>query len=75
MNLMPIYEFVCKECCSRFEALVRLGAEGTVSCPECRSVGVQKRISSFGIGGGGSRLKTAVASCTSCSSKSCSTCR
>ncbi|HUU37699.1 MAG TPA: zinc ribbon domain-containing protein [Candidatus Desulfaltia sp.] len=71
---MPIYEFVCQKCGHHFEALVRLGGEEGVSCPECRSSAVQKLFSSFGIGGGGSRLKTASSSCPSCSSKSCSTC-
>ncbi|MFZ2054171.1 MAG: zinc ribbon domain-containing protein [Candidatus Aminicenantales bacterium] len=71
---MPIYEFICQKCGHQFEALVPLGGEKGVSCPECRNSGVQKLFSSFGIGGGGSRLKTASSSCTSCSSKSCSTC-
>ncbi len=45
-----------------------------VTCPECGAAEVQKRISAFGIGGGASRIKTASSSCTTCSTKSCSTC-
>jgi putative FmdB family regulatory protein len=71
---MPIYEFVCRKCGRRFESLVRLGGEKEVACPECGAADVQKLLSSFGIGGGGSRLKTASSSCTTCSTKSCSTC-
>lgn len=71
---MPIYEFVCGKCGREFETLVRLGGEKGVCCPECGSADVQKLISAFGIGGGSSRLKTASSSCTTCSSKSCSTC-
>jgi putative FmdB family regulatory protein len=72
---MPIYEFVCDDCGCRFEALVRLGGEKTVTCRSCGSARIVKQTSSFGIGGGQSRLKQSSAGCTSCSSKSCSTCR
>ncbi len=71
---MPIYEFSCRKCSHCFEALVRLGGESAVTCPACHSPEVQKLYSSFGIGGGGSRLKAASSSCTSCSTKSCTTC-
>jgi putative FmdB family regulatory protein len=71
---MPIYEFICGKCGRKFETLVRLGGEKGVCCPECGSAAVQKLLSAFGIGGGSSRLKTATSSCTTCSSKSCSTC-
>jgi putative FmdB family regulatory protein len=33
---MPIYEFECEECGSRFEELVEAGAEG-IACPACGS--------------------------------------
>ncbi|MDH7511584.1 MAG: zinc ribbon domain-containing protein [Clostridiales bacterium] len=80
---MPIYEFVCKKCCRHFEALVRMGGEKDVACPDCGSAEIQKLYSTFGIGGGTSRSSTSSASasasgssaCSSCSSKSCSTCR
>ncbi len=72
---MPIYEFVCRACGKRFEALVRIGQEKTVCCEACGSGEIQKLFSAFGIGGGASRIKTASAGCTSCSSKSCATCK
>ena len=71
---MPIYEFVCGKCGRRFESIVRLGGEREVCCPDCGAVEVQKLISTFGIGGGASRLKTASHSCSTCSTKSCGTC-
>jgi putative FmdB family regulatory protein len=71
---MPIYEFVCRACDRTFETLVRLGREGEVVCPSCGGREIRKLHSSFGIGGGSSRLKNS-GSCTSCSSKSCSTCK
>jgi len=73
--LMPIYEFMCKKCCHHFEALVRIGGEKGVSCPECQSPDVQKLFSSFGIGGASNRLTASSNSCSTCSTKSCSTCR
>jgi putative FmdB family regulatory protein len=72
---MPLYEFACKKCGKRFECLVTAGKEKDVVCAECGSGDVQKMISCFGISGGSSRIKASSSSgCTSCSSKSCSTC-
>lgn len=72
---MPLYEFICKACGKRFEALVRLGQEKGVRCESCGGKDLQKLFSAFGIGGGASRIKTSLASCSSCSSKSCATCK
>jgi len=72
---MPIYEFICHACGHRFETLVRLGREKDVCCATCGGRDVRKLFSSFGIGGGASRIKSTAASCTTCSSKSCSTCK
>lgn len=71
---MPLYEYSCKKCGQRFECLVTVGKEKGVVCAECGSGDVQKLISGFGIGGGSSRIKASSSSCTSCSTKSCSTC-
>ncbi len=46
-----------------------------VVCPDCGAVGVRKLPSAFGIGGGSNRLTASSSSCSSCSGKSCSTCR
>ncbi len=72
---MPIYEFLCKECGKHFEALVSIGAEKGVACSECGSNHLQKLISSFGIGGGSSRLSSSSSGCTTCSATSCDTCK
>ena len=42
---MPLYEYVCKKCGQRFEALVRAG-EKTV-CEKCGSPEVEKLLSAF----------------------------
>ena len=71
---MPIYEYLCKKCARHFECLVQGGRGKDVVCPDCGAAEPQKLISSFGIGGGSSRIKASSSGCTSCSTKSCSTC-
>lgn len=46
---MPIFEFACKQCQSRFETLV-LNPQETVHCPECASVELEKLISAHTVG-------------------------
>jgi putative FmdB family regulatory protein len=43
---VPIYEFECSKCGTRFEELVPAG--GTAPCPRCKSVEVQRRYSQIG---------------------------
>ena len=49
---MPIYEFDCQDCGDSFESLVMSFSkiEG-VTCPECKSENVHKKISSFAVKG------------------------
>ena len=49
---MPIYEYVCMECESHFEELVRNG--DAPDCPDCSSANVRKQFSVFARSGGGS---------------------
>ena len=42
---MPIYEYVCMQCESHFEELVRNGMEP--DCPECGAANVRKQLSVF----------------------------
>ena len=57
---MPIYEYVCMECESHFEELVR--GDERVRCPDCGASKARKQLSVFaahgtaaqpGFGGGG----------------------
>ncbi|HNT25879.1 MAG TPA: zinc ribbon domain-containing protein [Anaerolineales bacterium] len=66
---MPIFEFVCNDCGTPFEELVRSAAAVTqVSCPACQSPRVQKQISTFASrlssGGGLSYGSAPAASCS-----------
>ncbi len=51
---MPIFEYMCKGCGSKFEALVR-GSEKT-RCPKCHSTRLEQQLSAFAVavGTGGS---------------------
>ena len=46
---MPIYEYVCMECESHFEELVR-GAE-QIACPDCAATNVSRQFSTFAVHG------------------------
>lgn len=48
---MPLYEYLCRKCSRRFEALV-MGA-GDARCPDCRSDNLEKLFSRFAVGGRG----------------------
>jgi len=77
---MPIFEFVCCDCCESFEKLV-FKSDESVSCPKCNSTKVQRQMSSFGFKSGGekgaasSRMGSGGASsCAGCTAGTCSTC-
>jgi len=44
-DTVPIYEYVCMECESHFEELVRNGEQP--DCPDCASANVRKQLSVF----------------------------
>ena len=52
---MPIYEYQCKDCGHRLEALQKISDDPLKHCPACNSDGLQKLISaaSFRLKGGG----------------------
>ena len=65
---MPIYEFDCHDCGDQFESLVLSFSKiDGVSCPECESNNVHKKISTFAVkgdsGGSTSSFSTSAASC------------
>ena len=52
---MPIYDFSCKACSHKFEALVR---KNTPACPECASEDLEKLVSLPVVRSAGSHAKT-----------------
>ena len=69
---MPIFEFRCKKCRTKFEKLM-FGSKASVACPSCGSSKVEKLPSTFGMSGVEHQTKSSSA-CAGCSSGSCSSC-
>jgi len=77
---MPIYEFRCADCGTRFEALCRIGSSGEdLNCPQCQGISLQRLMSTFFSRGSsnGDHERTGASSskCAGCSSHACATCR
>lgn len=49
---MPIYEFICDACQKESEILVRSHDWSDVSCPECGSTQLEKKLSVFAASSG-----------------------
>jgi putative FmdB family regulatory protein len=58
---MPIFEYVCKDCKKRFEALVFGSQQAT--CPLCNSANLDQQISVFSVGSGGQAARPAPETC------------
>jgi putative FmdB family regulatory protein len=76
---MPIYEYVCPECDSKFELLRPLSqADEEASCPSCHKP-ARRKLSTFACfstsdSGVPTRIAGTGSSCDSCSASNCSTC-
>jgi putative FmdB family regulatory protein len=49
---MPLYEYECRACATKFEAYVRAFAEA-VRCPACSADAVEKQLSTFAMSSSG----------------------
>jgi putative FmdB family regulatory protein len=47
---MPIYEYRCTSCSTRFESLVPSGESTTPSCPRCGAGETRRMLSVFAVG-------------------------
>jgi putative FmdB family regulatory protein len=45
---MPLFDYICKDCRKRFEALV--SGSRQAQCPLCRSTNLEQQLSSFAVG-------------------------
>lgn len=62
---MPIYEYACSDCGTRFETLVR--SDTVPECPKCHSVALEKQLSVFATAAAGPEPMPAMPSpCGSC---------
>ena len=53
---MPIYEYECQGCGTRFETIVTRSSEP--ACPSCRGTNLEKLLSTFAVGSGDGTRKT-----------------
>jgi putative FmdB family regulatory protein len=53
---MPLFEYVCQECLTRFESFVT--RDRVPECPSCHGTSLQKQLSSPGMVGAGSGRET-----------------
>jgi putative FmdB family regulatory protein len=60
---MPIFEYICKDCRKRFEALLYGSAQP--QCPLCHGTNLDQQISVFSVGGSQS------AAASSCATSAC----
>ncbi len=50
---MPIFEYVCKDCGKKFEAIVYGSAKA--ECPSCHGKKLEQQLSVFAVAAGGSK--------------------
>jgi putative FmdB family regulatory protein len=64
---MPIFEYVCEDCGSKFEKLVRSAGNGgvAVACPSCGQSHLRQEFSTFAAHANGSSKEAAFPSCPS----------
>jgi putative FmdB family regulatory protein len=49
---MPLHEYLCQDCQTRFESLISAARADQVACPACHSLGTRRLISVIaGVGG------------------------
>jgi putative FmdB family regulatory protein len=61
---MPIYEYKCQDCGSKFEKLVRRSSEAAeLACPSCGQNHLQQELSTFAAHANGSPAKSEAPMC------------
>jgi putative FmdB family regulatory protein len=72
---MPIYEYVCADCGSKFE-VVRLikDADTPIPCKQCKSDHTDRKISVFFAQSGGKVVAGSSSGCAGCAGGSCASC-
>lgn len=62
---MPIYEYACTSCGKEFEKLVRQSSPAP-ECPDCHSVDLRKKLSTFAAGHSAAGASELPAACGTC---------
>jgi putative FmdB family regulatory protein len=77
---MPIYEYVCNQCGTQFDALRSFKeADSTIECTRCHSHQTQRKLSTFFAHSGGKSIAgsdshSCGGGCGHCSGGSCGSC-
>ena len=74
---MPVYEYYCRDCKIKFEALRPMGkADAPIACKKCEGKRTSRVLSRFAAHSGGKAISGAGGGggCASCGGGSCSTC-
>ena len=72
---MPLYEYLCHDCRTRFDALRSIKeADAPIACRECQGENTARVISLFFAHSDGRSIAQSAPSCGSCASHACSTC-
>ncbi len=73
---MPVYEYVCLDCGTRFDALRPMRqADAPIACHDCESEHTSRTLSVFFATSDGRSIRAGSGGCTSCSGGSCASCR
>jgi len=72
---MPLYEYICLDCKTRFDALRPMkDADSHIECNQCGSDHTSRLISLFNAQSSGRVIAGSTPSCAGCSATSCATC-
>jgi len=76
---MPVYEYYCADCKTKFDALRRMSqADDPIPCPHCGGTNTSRLISTFSAiskDSSGSRSIGGSNACSTCTATTCSLCR
>jgi putative FmdB family regulatory protein len=61
---MPIFEYICEDCDSRFEVIVQGSAVPV--CPACEGAKLKKQLSVFAVGATPAAAERGIAPCGAC---------
>ncbi|HXP85084.1 MAG TPA: zinc ribbon domain-containing protein [Bryobacteraceae bacterium] len=60
---MPIFEYLCEDCGTKFEKLVRNGGASELACPSCGQQHLEQQLSTFAAHANGAPKESAFPSC------------
>ena len=72
---MPLYEYICQECGTHFDALRQIKeADQAIACKHCQSPKTIRKLSVFFAQSGGKVIAGAGENCGSCAGGNCAHC-